>query len=183
MINNYNCNSSVFQEASQLLEIISNMHPFFAIDGRIVTASYAKHDNPPKQTRWVSNSLFWVKKLLLVLLVVERCSGLNYQCPGLWIKHSRFKLKAKFLCTGNKVAYHNLAVQFVHFRSRNFQAYLVVIILCCWASHLPLPLLHSTQVLNGYQCWRYMQPCDVLASCPGGSRNTSTVISCYWSQR
>ncbi|XP_073228278.1 RNA-binding protein 5-like isoform X3 [Porites lutea] len=35
------------EEASQLLEIISNMH--FTIDGRIVTASYAKHDNPPKQ--------------------------------------------------------------------------------------------------------------------------------------
>lgn len=37
-------------EASQLLEIITNMHPFFAIEGRVVTASYAKHDNPPKQT-------------------------------------------------------------------------------------------------------------------------------------
>lgn len=37
------------EEASQLLEIITNMHPHFTIDGRIVTASYAKHDNPPKQ--------------------------------------------------------------------------------------------------------------------------------------
>ena len=37
------------QEASQLLEIITNMQPHFTIDGRIVTASYAKHDNPPKQ--------------------------------------------------------------------------------------------------------------------------------------
>ena len=41
-----------FQEASQLLEIISNMQPPFIIDGRTVTASYAKHDNPPKQTRY-----------------------------------------------------------------------------------------------------------------------------------
>ena len=38
------------QEASQLLEIITNMHPPFTIDGRIVTASYAHHDNPPKNT-------------------------------------------------------------------------------------------------------------------------------------
>lgn len=37
------------EEASQLLEIISNMQPHFTIDDRIVTASYAKHDNPPKQ--------------------------------------------------------------------------------------------------------------------------------------
>ncbi|KAJ7370824.1 RNA-binding protein 5 [Desmophyllum pertusum] len=38
------------EEASQLLEIITNMHPSFAIEHRIVTSSYAKHDNPPKQT-------------------------------------------------------------------------------------------------------------------------------------
>lgn len=38
------------EEASQLLEIITNMHPPFTIDGRIVTASYAHHDNPPKTT-------------------------------------------------------------------------------------------------------------------------------------
>ncbi|XP_029206023.2 RNA-binding protein 5-like isoform X1 [Acropora millepora] len=38
------------EEASQLLEIISNMQPPFIIDGQTVTVSYAKHDNPPKQT-------------------------------------------------------------------------------------------------------------------------------------
>ena len=35
-----------------MLEIISNMQPPFIIDGRTVTVSYAKHDNPPKQTRY-----------------------------------------------------------------------------------------------------------------------------------